>query len=188
MKLRVFALTVVLLAVVVHASAGQDIVLYASDVTTIQGNWARVANSMGAGGQMLSSADNGSSSLNNPLASPADYFEATFTATASTQYHVWVRLRAGANSKWNDSVWLQFNDAYDTNWSAVYRTGSTNGLLVNLENCSGCGVSNWGWQDRSWWLGQSAVMQFSTTGSHTLRVQTREDGVQIDQIVLSSST
>src|SRR6185312_443024 len=29
---------------------------------------------------------------------------------------------------------------------------------------------------------------FSTGGSHTIRVQTREDGVQVDQIVLSPST
>src|SRR5438132_3195612 len=110
MKLRVFALAVVVLAAVVsHASAGQDVVLYASDVTTIQGNWSRVANSMGAGGQLMSSADNGWSSANTALAAPADYFEATFTAAAGTQYHVWLRLRASGNSKWNDSVWVQFN-------------------------------------------------------------------------------
>ena len=65
--------------------------------------------------------------------------------------------------------------------------GTTNALTVNLENCSGCGVLGWGWQDNAWWLAQSVVVKFPSTGSHTIRVQTREDGVQIDQIVLSDA-
>src|SRR5207248_9101031 len=105
-----------------------------------------------------------------------------------TPYHVWLRLRAASNSKWNDSVYVQFGDATDVNGSAVYRTATTSALLVNLENCNGCGVAGWGWQDRAWWTGQSAVVKFPSTGSHTLRVQAREDGAQIDQIVLSPST
>jgi hypothetical protein len=31
------------------------------------------------------------------------------------------------------------------------------------------------------------TVRFATTGTHTLRVQVREDGVQFDQIVLSSA-
>ena len=30
-------------------------------------------------------------------------------------------------------------------------------------------------------------MTFATSGAHTMRIQVREDGVQLDQIVLSSS-
>ena len=70
--------------------------------------------------------------------------------------------------------------------SAAYRIGTTSGLLVNLERCSGCGVSGWGWQDGAYWLSQASTIRFGTTGTHRIRVQTREDGVQIDQIVLSS--
>ncbi len=32
-----------------------------------------------------------------------------------------------------------------------------------------------------------ANLEFATSGSHTIRIQTREDGLSIDQIVLSSS-
>ena len=71
---------------------------------------------------------------------------------------------------------------------AVYQIGSANGLLVNLENCFACGVAGWGWQDKAYWLNQASTIAFSTGGSHTIRVQTREDGVQVDQIVLSPST
>jgi endonuclease/exonuclease/phosphatase family metal-dependent hydrolase len=169
-------------------AAAPDVVLYASDVATLQGNWTKASSSGAAGGEALTSADNGWSATTAPLASPTNYFEASFSASAGTAYHVWVRLRAANNSKWNESVWLQFNDATNTSGSAIYRIGTTSALLVNLENCSGCGVSSWGWKDGAYWLSQQATIKFPTTGSHTVRVQTREDGVQVDQIVLSPST
>ena len=169
-------------------AAAPDIVLYASDVTAMYGNWSRIAASGAAGGQTMNSTDYGWSTTDNPLASPSDYFEAAFTAAAGTPYHVWLRLRAGGNSKYNDSVWVQFGDAVDASGAALYRIGTTSALLVNLENCSNCGVSGWGWMDGSWWLSQIKVVRFASAGSHTIRVQTREDGVQVDQIVLSPST
>jgi hypothetical protein len=169
-------------------AASPDIVLYASDVTTIRGNWTRASASGGAEGQAMRSADNGAASTDAALASPADYFEASFTAAASTPYHVWVRMRATGDSKWNDSAWVQFSDAVDAGGSALYRTGTSSALLANLEGCSGCGVSGWGWVDGAWWVAQTATVRFSTSGTHTVRVQMREDGVQIDQIVLSPST
>ena len=103
----------------------------------------------------MTSADYGWSTMDRPLAAPNDYFEATIAADGDTNYHVWARLRAGGNSKWNDSLWLQFGDAIDQNGAAIYRIGSADALLVNLENCNGCGASGWGWQDRGWWTGQS---------------------------------
>ena len=172
----------------VFLAAAPDIVLYASDVTAMYGNWSRIGASGAAGGQTMNSTDNGWSATDNPLASPSDYFEASFPAPAGTAYHVWLRLRAGGNSKYNDSVWVQFGDAVDASGSPLYRTGSTSALLVNLENCSNCGVSGWGWMDGSWWLAQMKVVRFASAGTHTIRVQTREDGVQVDQIVLSPST
>src|SRR5262245_46141194 len=93
-------------------SAGSpDIVLYTSDVTRWQGNWTRASENTAAGGQTMSSADLGWASATSPLAAPQDYFEAALTADANTPYRVWARLRATGNSKWNDSVWVQFNDS-----------------------------------------------------------------------------
>ena len=169
------------------SAAGSEIVLYASDVTNVQGNWAKWSGGDAAGGQYMASVDNGWSTLNSPLSSPGDYFESSFNATSGTPYHVWLRLRAGSNSKWNDSVWVQFSDAVDQNGSAIDRIGTSSGLLVNLEPCSNCGVGNWGWQDTAYWLSQLTSVRFASSGSHTIRVQTREDGAQIDQLVLSPS-
>ena len=60
---------------------------------------------------------------------------------------------------------------------------------MNLEDCSDCGISGWKWQDNGYGAGVlGPVIRFSTTGTQTIRVQTREDGLSIDQIVLSPST
>ena len=168
-------------------AADGNIVLYSSDVVTIRGNWSVTSNSAAAGGQLLQSIDAGWSAVSAALPSPADYFEASITAPAGVPYHVWLRLRATADSKYNDSVWVQFSDAVDPVSNRLYPIASSSGLLVNLEPCNSCGVVGWGWQDRGYWQQPAAVVQFASSGSHTIRVQTREDGVQIDQIVLSPS-
>jgi len=187
-RVRVLVCVVLLTAsTVARSAAAADVVLYASDATVIQGNWARTSDPTAAGGQMMASADFGQSTLQGPLAAPADYFEIPFAAPANTTFHVWFRLRATANSKYNDSVWVQYSDA-TANGAPVYPIGTTSALNVNLEACSGCGEAGWGWQDGAYWLTQASTIQFSTAGPHTIRVQIREDGVQIDQIVLSASS
>jgi len=182
---RVAALVLSLLSLPAAARAAQgDVVLYASDVSNAQGNFRQAGSASGANQVKMESTDWGWMAA-SALASPNDYFEATFTAQANTPYHVWLRMRAAGDSKYNESVWVQFDAAVNSGGSPIYRIGSGSGLLVNLENCTGCGVSGWGWQDDAHWAGQSAIVRFPTTGSHTIRVQIREDGVQVDQIVLS---
>ncbi|PYQ90836.1 MAG: hypothetical protein DMG02_08715 [Acidobacteria bacterium] len=166
-----------------------DVVLYASDASNLHGNWARVSDGTAADGQLLSSADKGWASTAAPLTAPADYFEFSFAASANTPYHVWARARATADSKYNDSVYLQFSDGVDPSGAAVYAIGTTGALLVNLAtDATATSVNGWGWQDGAYWITQATTISFKSTGNHTLRIQTREDGVQIDQVVLSAST
>jgi hypothetical protein len=185
--LGVLALSVCVLQSGSHA-AGGDIVLYASDVTTFSGSWSRIPSSSGAGGESMATVDSGWSTTNAPLASPTDYFDVDFDAEAGTSYQIWLRLRGAADSKFNESVWVQFDDAIDGAGNTLWPIDSTSALLVNLEDCIGCGISGWGWQDNASWTGQVARIRFRTTGPQTLRVQVREDGVEIDQIVLSPLT
>src|SRR5205823_5944450 len=57
-----------------------------------------------------------------------------------------------------------------------------------LEECSGCGVSGWGWHDGGWGIGnRGPALYLAQTGAHTIRVQARENGFAIDQIIVSSS-
>jgi Big-like domain-containing protein/calcineurin-like phosphoesterase family protein/purple acid phosphatase-like protein len=164
-----------------------DVVLYPSDVSVIQGNWSRLTSTTGAGGLKMTSEDRGFSQTAGALAAPADYFEASFNALAG-DYRIWLRLRGAGDSKLNESVWVQLSDATSASGVPQWRIGTDSALLVNLENCADCGVSGWGWQDNAWWLGESSVVRFTASGPHTIRIQTREDGVDVDQIVLSPST
>jgi hypothetical protein len=83
--------------------------------------------------------------------------------------------------------WVQFSDAL-SGGSPIYPIGTTSGLDVNLATDSAAGSLNgWGWQNTAYWLSQPTTVTFATSGSHTMRIQLREDGVQLDQIVLSGA-
>jgi len=103
-------------------------------------------------------------------------------------YTFWLRMQALGNSKFNDSVWVQFSDA-QVNGATIYPMNSTSALDVNLATDStGSSNSGWGWDNAAYWLTQPATVTFPASGTHTLRIQVREDGVQFDQIVLSPTT
>ena len=171
------------------STSGKDIVLYASSVTTVAGRWNRVPSWSGAGGEKMQSTDEGWSSPDAPLASPSDYFEAEFVPEANRAYRIWLRLRGGGDSLSSDSVWVQFSGSVDNGGAPLYRIGSNAALLVNLAACSECGISVWGWRNTTWWLDQqNTVVRFTSSAPQRIRVQTREDGVEVDQIVLSPVT
>jgi hypothetical protein len=100
-----------------------------------------------------------------------------------------MRARADGNSFNNDSVWMQFSNSVNGSGTPAWRIGTTSGMFVALEECSGCGVQGWGWHDNGSGRGvRGAPIFFASTGTTTIRVQQREDGISIDQIVLSPST
>lgn len=164
----------------------EEIVLWTADASAIAGGWRLVADPTAAAGLRMHHPDAGAAKLTTALASPVDFFEMTFNAVAGRPYRIWLRGKADSNFWPNDSVFLQFNGAIDDNGAATWRIGTTSAAEVNLEECSSCGVSNWGWQDNGWGAGVlGPLVYFTTTGPQKLRIQTREDGFSIDQIVLS---
>ena len=165
-------------------ASAPEIVIYAGDISQLR-EWTRADDPAAAGGSLLTTADAGWSNTTGALAAPARYFDATFTAQGQTRYRVWLRLRAKGDSKWNDSVFVQFSDAINANGNALYRIGTTGALTVNLATCSTCALSGWGWQNRAYWLADTGEVWFPSSGTRTLRVQVREDGVELDQIVIS---
>jgi hypothetical protein len=58
---------------------------------------------------------------------------------------------------------------------------------VSLEDRAGAGMSGWGWNDNGW-AGMGPPVYFATSGQQRMRVQVREDGLSIDQIVISPGT
>ena len=170
--------------------SASDVVIYATDVaaSNIHGQWFKIADSTAAAGIKLSNPDAGVAALTDPLANPTDYFDTSFQAVGGTRYRVWVRIHAINDQKWNDSFFVQFSDSVDSTNAPVYRLGTTSALMVNLWSCSTCQSFGWGWQRNAYWLADTGDVWFQNSGSHTLRIQVREDGAEIDQIVLSPTT
>jgi hypothetical protein len=153
------------------------------------GSWQWIADNTAAGGSRLWHPDAGAGKLNTALASPTHYFDVWVLADPTQPYTLWVRLKAQNDSWANDSIFVQFEGGALSGGKTRYAMGTTDALAINLEECSGCGVSGWGWRDERWGSmlnGAPALLRFPEGGWRRLRVQTREDGVSIDQIVLSS--
>jgi hypothetical protein len=177
------------IALAVTPPADDDVVIYAADAqpSEVHGAWTSACcDAASPLGTRLTTTDMERAVLDAALAVPEHYVDFTFDARAVTTYTLWLRLRAAANSKWNDSVWVQFSDAM-VDGSPAYGVNTTSGLLVNLaQDSSASGMNGWGWVNGAYWLSQPASMIFQTDGPHVIRVQLREDGVSLDQILLSA--
>ena len=166
-----------------------EIVIYASDIPSanLRGSWSVASDPTSPNGVKLITTDSGAPTIDPPMAAPMHYVDVTFNAAAGTPYRLWLRIRALGDSKWNDSLWVQFSDAL-SGGSSIYPMNTTSGLNVNLATDAAAGsLNNWGWQNTAYWLSQPTTVTFASSGTHTMRIQVREDGVQLDQIVLSSS-
>jgi phosphatidylserine/phosphatidylglycerophosphate/cardiolipin synthase-like enzyme len=164
-------------------------VLYASRAVIVGDGLLVAADQTAADGRALQSLERGAAKLSTALAAPATYAELQFVAEAGRPYRLWMRGRALGNYWGNDSIHVQFSDSVDGADNPVFRIGTAGSAVLNLEDCSGCGIRGWGWQDNGWGVGVlGPEIYFAATGSHTLRIQNREDGLAIDQVVLSPAT
>ena len=166
---------------------GRNIVLYAADAAVIKGTWTVVGDATAAGGRRIANPDAAAAKLTAALASPQNYFELTFHAEAGVAYHLWMRGKAEKNSWANDSVYVQFAGSVDASGAAINRIGSAAGAAVSIEEGTNAGLAEWGWGDNSYG-GLGSAIYFNATGPQTIRVQVREDGLSLDQIVLSADT
>jgi hypothetical protein len=94
-------------------------------------------------------------------------------------------MRADRDSYSNDSVHVQFSGSVSAAGAPSTRIGSAEALGVVLEEGSGAGLLGWGWGDASYG-GIAAPIFFNQDGFQRIRIQQREDGIRIDQIVISA--
>jgi hypothetical protein len=81
-------------------------------------------------------------------------------------------------------VFVQFSGAIDGAGRPVNRIGTTTATTITIEDCTSCGLSGWGWQDNGYG-GLGPTISFAVDGLQRIRIQTREDGLSFDQLVLS---
>ncbi|HEX3106029.1 MAG TPA: endonuclease/exonuclease/phosphatase family protein [Terriglobales bacterium] len=179
------AVCVVMPAVSAYAT-NTNVVLYASKAPVRAGSWVIVSDSTAAGGSAMTTPVS-ATKIAAPLASPANYFQMTFPANSGQAYHLWVRGKAANNSYTHDSAYVQFSDSVTSTGAAIDRMGTASAAAVVLQGCTGNPEQGWGWEDNGW-CGNGANIYFKSTGTHTIRVQLRESGFEIDQIVLSPQT
>jgi endonuclease/exonuclease/phosphatase family metal-dependent hydrolase len=179
------AVGVVMPAVSAHA-ANTNVVLYASKAPVRAGSWVIVSDSTAAGGSAMTTPVS-ATKVSTPLASPANYFQMTFPANSGQAYHLWIRGKAANNSYSHDSAYVQFSDSVTSSGAATDRIGTASAAAIVLQGCTGNSEQGWGWEDNGW-CGSGINVHFQSTGTHTVRVQLRESGFEIDQIVLSPQT
>jgi hypothetical protein len=176
------------IAVAAAPVAKPDIVLYARDATVLAGTWQVMIDATAAAGASLGQTDRGASKLPSALPSPVHYFEMPFTAEPGTAYHLWIRGKAQNNFWGNDSVFVQFSGSVIASGEPTFRVGTGSAMIVNLEDGPDVGVSAWGWQDNGYGVNVLGTPIYFDGTPQKLRIQTREDGFSIDQIVLSPAT
>jgi hypothetical protein len=174
-------------SVALQLQTSEEIVIYASDATRIVGDYQLVTDATAAGGQRLWNPNRFAAKILSASASPANYSEFTFYAEAGRAYRLWIRGKGESNLWSNDSAYLQFSGTVDAAGAASSRIGTTGSMWYSVEEYSNAGILNWGWQDNG--FGTPGVvgpsLYFATTGLQTMRIQQREDGLSIDQIVIS---
>jgi hypothetical protein len=149
------------------------------------GRYQLVADSTAADGTALLNPNKNSPKVSGVVAQPSSYAEFEFFAEAGRTYHLWIRGKAHQNDFVNDSAYLQFSNM------ATAKIGTTTKLFYQLEDGPAAGVDGWGWQDNDLGTvaGQVGIpVMFDKAGLQVLRFQPREDGLSIDQIVLSPVT
>jgi endonuclease/exonuclease/phosphatase family metal-dependent hydrolase len=182
---RPFVCLLAILGGLSASAAAQEIVLQPGKSAVAAGAFTKVSDSTAAAGARMSIAEAGRAKVTTARATPTDYFEMTFTANAGTAYRLWFRGKAASNSYAADSAYIQFSNSVTSGGAASYRIGTTAATTVTIEDCSGCGVSGWGWNDNYYGSSTGSLIYFASSGTQTIRVQNREDGLSIDQIVLS---
>lgn len=186
------AMALTALAIAAAPAAAQSAIGLAPESAAVRkGKWV-VTTDSGAkyGGRAVRHPDAGASKVTTALASPANYFEMNFNATAGVGYRLALRGRADKGYWGNDSVHVQFSGSVTSSGSPRWRIGTTSSTVINLEECDGCGLgTGYVWEDNGWGRGvEGPLVYFASTGLQRIRVQTREDGLSIDHISLSPQT
>ena len=168
----------------------EEIVLWAVDANA-QGRWQFIEDPTAAGGVRVYDPNLGAPKVTTPARDLTNSVWFYFYADPNLTYKLWMRLKGDGNSWANDSVWVQFSGATDPAGVPKYQIETDSGLAVSLEECSGCGISGWGWEDDGWGApNRNGVLlrfpQNSDRDRQIMVIQTREDGVSIDQVVLSA--
>ena len=135
-------------------TSAADVVLRPGRVATVAGGWTVVGRSVGGRRRRGPPSERWRRQADAAARAPRALLRAVVRRPkANVPYRLWMRGRAQGDSWANDSVFVQFTSRSTAPARRRSRIGTTSALEVNLEDCSGCGLSGWGWQDNGWGVG-----------------------------------
>ena len=149
------------------AAAGGGVVRAPGD--QVAGAWRVEADATAAGGKRIRHPDAGAAKVTTARsASPAHYFELTFNARGRRAVPP-LDSRQGGQQLLGERFRLRaVLRQRDHHRRITIRIGTSSAATVNIEDCSGCGVSGWGWQDNGYGAGVlGPEIYFATSGAQT---------------------
>ena len=173
-----------------NGGSGGDIVFYASEAPVRAGTWRVVSDTTAAGGRRLEQPEAGAATIDPPLANPVHYVELhrecrarhELPAVASAQGRGQLRIqRLGLGADLRHGRCQRRADLSDRD--DLGDAGQPAGLHGLLDQRLGLA----GQRLRRRCAGPAAA-DSPPGGVQTIRIQAREDGVSIDQVVLSPAT
>jgi hypothetical protein len=145
------------------------------------GTWAYIEDSTAADGTRYGEPDRGAARTNAPLANPENFLRVEFVADPNLTYKLWVRSKAV------DPVAVLRRDRCE--WAARIPIGHDVGPGRQPRGVFGMRPFRMGWRDERWGAalnGEPLLLRFPQGGSRLIVIQSREDGLSVDQIVLSA--
>ncbi len=132
-------------------------------------------------GYMKASPDTGVNASNGPVLMPALYLDYCINFSTAGTYYFWVRGATGDSRGGGNSLHIALDGA-NPDLSSGNRIGN------NINDWSGmCGLpQSWGWVSTAEGSRGRASVNVPSAGLHTFRLWFREDGLRIDQFVLTT--
>ncbi len=133
-------------------------------------------------GYMVALPDSGFNVGNGPNFGPLVYLEYSIDFPVAGNYFFWVRGGTGDSTGGGNSLHISLD-------GAAPNANENNRVGDNINDWGGtcpAGALSWGWVYKSAVTGAGSYVTVPSPGIHTLRITMREDGLKLDQFVLTT--
>ena len=169
-------------------SSAADVVLRPGRIATVAGGWSVVADSVGGRRRRGPPSERGRRQAGAAAREPRALFRGVVRRGGRTS-----PIGSGCAAAAQSDYWAQrlgvraVHQLGRRRRRGALRIGTTSALEVNLEECSGCGLPAWGWQDNGWGVGVLGpeVDLRAPPGPSACGCRRARTASTIDQIVLS---
>ena len=152
--------------ITVNAPSAETHVWLEAECGTVGSSWSTASSGSASEGSYV--APPSGNNYSSAPASSTNHISFSFMVNSSGNYVVWGRTIAPSAD--DDSFWVQMDGGSWTQWNNIPQS------------------SSWAWDDVHDSQGGEATVTYNlSSGSHTLTIARREDGVELDKIYITDS-